>query len=114
MVAEMPHTIGMGRASLGAVHETADDGGLVRGGSDVESAVCFVQHELQRDVVGGDGVGKRLPDRPALHVRRSRREPGELSLGHNSTAVTEQVYRQQIRPVVQAGAGAVDGLFGTL
>ena len=41
-------------------------------------------------------------------------EPGELSLGHNSTAVTEQVYRQQIRPVVQAGAVVVDGLFGTL
>ena len=41
---------------------------------------------------------------------------GEISrvAGHNSTAVTEQVYRQQIRPVVRAGAVVVDGLFGTL
>lgn len=34
-------------------------------------------------------------------------------VGHSSTAVTEQVYRHQIRPVVQAGAVAMDGLFGT-
>lgn len=34
-------------------------------------------------------------------------------VGHSSTAVTEQVYRHQIRPVVQVGAVAMDGLFGT-
>ena len=34
-------------------------------------------------------------------------------VGHSSTAVTEQVYRHQIRPVVQAGAMAMDSLFGT-
>jgi integrase len=34
-------------------------------------------------------------------------------VGHSSTAVTEQIYRHQIRPVVQAGAVAMDGLFGT-
>ena len=33
-------------------------------------------------------------------------------VGHSSTAVTEQVYRHQIRPVVQAGAIAMDNLFG--
>jgi integrase len=34
-------------------------------------------------------------------------------VGHSSTAVTEQVYRHQIRPVVQAGATAMDSLFGS-
>jgi integrase len=34
-------------------------------------------------------------------------------VGHSSTAVTEQVYRHQIRPVVQDGAIAMDRLFGS-
>ncbi|MFI1014221.1 tyrosine recombinase XerC [Streptomyces sp. NPDC020965] len=34
-------------------------------------------------------------------------------VGHSSTAVTEQVYRKQIRPVIQTGAVAMDGIFGT-
>ena len=33
-------------------------------------------------------------------------------VGHRSTAVTELVYRKQIRPVVQAGAVAMDRIFG--
>jgi integrase len=33
-------------------------------------------------------------------------------VGHSSTAVTEEVYRKQIRPVIQTGAVAMDGLFG--
>jgi integrase len=39
---------------------------------------------------------------------------GEISrlVGHRSTAVTELVYRQQIRPVVQSGAVVMDRLFG--
>ncbi|MFC7612457.1 tyrosine-type recombinase/integrase [Actinokineospora soli] len=32
-------------------------------------------------------------------------------VGHSSTAVTEEVYRHQIRPVVQDGATAMDRLF---
>jgi integrase len=32
-------------------------------------------------------------------------------VGHSSTAVTELVYRMQIRPVVQAGAVAMDLIF---
>ena len=32
-------------------------------------------------------------------------------VGHSSTAVTELVYRHQIRPVVQTGAVAMDRLF---
>jgi integrase len=33
-------------------------------------------------------------------------------VGHSSTAVTELVYRKQIRPVVQSGALAMDRIFG--
>lgn len=32
-------------------------------------------------------------------------------VGHSSTAVKEEVYRKQIRPVVQAGAVVMDGIF---
>ena len=33
-------------------------------------------------------------------------------VGHKSTVVTELVYREQIRPVVQSGAEAMDQIFG--
>ncbi len=33
-------------------------------------------------------------------------------VGHGSTAVTELVYRQQIRPVLQSGADVMDRIFG--
>lgn len=32
-------------------------------------------------------------------------------VGHSSTAVTELVYRKQIRPVLQTGAVAMDRIF---
>jgi hypothetical protein len=32
-------------------------------------------------------------------------------VGHSSTAVTELVYRQQIRPVLQSGAVVMDRIF---
>lgn len=34
-------------------------------------------------------------------------------VGHSGPAVTEEVYRKQIRPVIQTGAVAMDGIFGT-
>ncbi|GAA3253199.1 hypothetical protein GCM10020216_088080 [Nonomuraea helvata] len=34
-------------------------------------------------------------------------------VGHSSTAVTELVYRKQIRPVLQEGAVAMDRIFKT-
>jgi hypothetical protein len=34
-----------------------------------------------------------------------------LLIGHKSTVVTELVYRQQIRPVLQAGAEVMDSIF---
>ena len=33
-------------------------------------------------------------------------------VGHSSTAVTELVYRKQIRPVLQSGAVTMDRIFG--
>ncbi len=33
-------------------------------------------------------------------------------VGHSSTTVTETVYRHQLRPVIETGAEAMDGLFG--
>ncbi|WP_020547452.1 tyrosine-type recombinase/integrase [Nonomuraea coxensis] len=41
--------------------------------------------------------------------------PEEISrlVGHSSTAVTELVYRKQIRPVLQGGAVIMDRIFDT-
>ncbi|MCE7009328.1 site-specific integrase [Kibdelosporangium philippinense] len=36
-----------------------------------------------------------------------------LLVGHSSTSVTEQVYRHQLRPVIEDGAVAMDGIFPT-
>lgn len=33
-------------------------------------------------------------------------------LGHNGTAVTEWVYRHQLRPVLEDGATTMDDIFG--
>ncbi|GAA1775357.1 tyrosine-type recombinase/integrase [Streptomonospora arabica] len=33
-------------------------------------------------------------------------------VGHSGTAVTEAVYRKEIRPVITGGAEAMDGVFG--
>lgn len=33
-------------------------------------------------------------------------------VGHSGTAVTEEVYRKQIRPVIQTSAVVMDGIFG--
>jgi hypothetical protein len=46
-----------------------------------------------------------LPDdgTPIEHIARL--------VGHTSTAVTETVYRQQIRPVIVEGAEAMDRIF---
>lgn len=35
-------------------------------------------------------------------------------VGHSGTAVTEEVYRKQIRPVIQTGAVVMDGVFGAV
>jgi integrase len=35
-------------------------------------------------------------------------------VGHSGTAVTDEVYRKQIRPVIQTGAVVMDGIFGAV
>jgi hypothetical protein len=34
-------------------------------------------------------------------------------VGHSGTAVTEEIYRKQIRPMIQTGAVVMDGIFST-
>lgn len=55
----------------------------------------------------GERQGQRSAGEPAsggTHVRL---------VGHSGTAVTEEVYRKRIRPVIQTGAVAMDGIFGS-
>jgi hypothetical protein len=42
------------------------------------------------------------------------RRPAESArlVGHSGTAVTEAVYRKQIRPILMEGAEAMDRIFG--
>lgn len=47
---------------------------------------------------------------PALRPWRPLEEISRL-VGHSGTAVTEEVYRKQIRPVIQTGAVVMDGIF---
>lgn len=35
-------------------------------------------------------------------------------VGHSGTAVTEEVYRKRILPVIQTGAVVMDGIFGAV
>lgn len=59
-------------------------------------------------------VGKPLD---ATNVRRAFRQALKDAEGINAdewtpgTAVTEEVYRKQIRPVIQTGAVVMDGIF---
>ena len=47
-----------------------------------------------------------------LSDRGVRLEVISRLVGHPGTAVTEEVYRKQIRPVIQTGAVVMDGIFG--
>ncbi|GAX53099.1 integrase [Streptomyces olivochromogenes] len=42
--------------------------------------------------------------------------PEEISrlVGRSGTAVTDEIYRKQIRPVIQTAAVVMDGIFGTV
>ncbi len=50
-------------------------------------------------------VAALRPGRPVEEISRL--------VGHSGTAVTEEVYRKQTRPVIQTGAVVMDGVFGT-
>jgi len=67
-------------------------------------------------------------NRPGLLVGRGDRAERRVSLlsdsgvpieqisrlmGHNGTAVTELVYRHQLRPVIEHGAEAMDRIFAS-
>src|SRR5688572_667801 len=68
------------RTRLSAIDETPHDGRLFASGLGVEATVCFIQHEVQGEIVGSDGVGKGLPYRPTLHVGRGSRKAKNLLL----------------------------------
>lgn len=55
------------------VHQTFDDRRLVGTHCVVESPVRFIEDQVDRQLIICDGVRDRLPDGPALHVRRSIR-----------------------------------------
>ncbi|GGW62143.1 hypothetical protein GCM10010503_44230 [Streptomyces lucensis JCM 4490] len=48
---------------------------------------------------------------PAVRPRRPAGVTSRL-VGHSGTAVTEEVYRKQIRPVIRTGTVVMDGIFG--
>jgi integrase len=64
-------------------------------------------------------VGKEWTPREMRHSFVSLLSDGGVPLehisrlvGHSGTAVTEAVYRRQIRPVMEEGATAMDRIFG--
>ncbi len=81
-----------------------------------------VRREFRRAIRGADGLN---PDewtpRELRHSFVSLLSDNGVPLeeisrlvGHSSTAVTELVYRKQIRPVLQAGATAMDRIFSVV
>ncbi|MEV0971597.1 replication initiator [Microtetraspora glauca] len=79
-------------------------------------------HLIRAGLLGGDkGVPDSVREHPRalvtltapsfgpVHAHRTGRT-GRL-VGHSSTAVTELVYRKQIRPVLQGGAVVMDQIF---
>lgn len=79
-------------------HVRRDFRAAIRGADGVEPAE-WTPRELRHSFVSllsDDGV-------PLEEISRL--------VGHSSTAVTEEVYRKQIRPVVQTGATAMDRIF---
>lgn len=87
-------------------------------GTELDSA--NVRREFRRAIKGVEGI---IPEewtprelrQSFVSILSDRGIPlEEISrlVGHSSTAVTEEVYRKQIRPVIQTGATAMDGIFG--
>ncbi|UNO40710.1 site-specific integrase [Streptomyces sp. MST-110588] len=89
-------------------------------GTELDSA--NVRREFRRAIKGVDGIvpeewTPRELRQSFVSILSDRGIPlEEISrlVGHSSTAVTEEVYRKQIRPVIQTGATAMDGIFGAL
>jgi integrase len=71
-----------------------------------------------RRTCGADTTGSSHWDRSAKRsdiavrwIDRYRDEDISRLVGHSNTVVTETVYRQEIRPVMQEGAKAMDSIF---
>ncbi len=66
------------------------------------------------------GIGRDWTPRELRHTFVSLMSEGGMSteeiarlVGHASTAVTERIYRKELRPVLQGGAEAMDRRFGS-
>lgn len=78
-----------------------------------------VRRDFRRAIVNAEGVdAQQWTPRELRHSFVSllsnsgvRLEEISRLVGHSGTAVTEEVYRKQIRPVIQTGAVAMDGIF---
>ncbi|MFI8889263.1 tyrosine recombinase XerC [Streptomyces paradoxus] len=89
-------------------------------GTQLDSA--NVRREFRKAIKGVDGIvpeewTPRELRQSFVSILSDRGIPlEEISrlVGHSSTAVTEEVYRKQIRPVIQTGATAMDGIFGAV
>ncbi|WP_432928685.1 hypothetical protein ACQPZZ_02920 [Microbispora sp. CA-135349] len=67
-----------------------------------------VQRQKEQQEREREAAGERWQENNGLPLEEISR-----LVGHSSTAVTEAVYRKQIRPVLQAGAVAMDRIFDT-
>jgi hypothetical protein len=83
-------------------------------GSPVQAGVDGLKRASAEDL----GLGRKWTPRELRHsfvsLLSARGVPlEEISrlVGHSGTAVTEEVYRKQIRPVIQTGAVVMDGIF---
>ncbi|WP_412518123.1 site-specific integrase [Actinomadura madurae] len=77
-----------------------------------------VRREFRRVVTRADLTASEWTPREMRHSFVSLLSDSGVPLehisrlvGHNGTTVTEKVYRQQIRPVIEEGAIAMDGIF---
>ncbi|MCJ1678300.1 site-specific integrase [Streptomyces sp. APSN-46.1] len=78
-----------------------------------------VRRAFRQAIAGAEGVdAKEWTPRELRHSFVSLLSDSGVPLeeisrlvGHSGTAVTEEVYRKQIRPVIQTGATAMDGIF---
>jgi integrase len=102
--------------------EPPEPGALVFPGKDgaVRGAMTVLR-ALRAEVIGPAGlVAKDWTPRELRHSFVSLLSDNGMPLdqiallvGHSGTQVTEKVYRQQIRPVIQDGAKAMDRIFPT-
>jgi site-specific recombinase XerD len=119
-VHDLTNTLLVARTAREEAGEAWRDNGLVfatRTGRQLDAA--NVRREFRTVVARAEGLNpKDWTPRELRHSFVSLLSDGGMPLeqisrlvGHSGTTVTEQVYRKQIRPVIQDGAAAMDHIF---